>query len=38
MFAVGTPPAGVLLSDDSASTKKSDRTTQITSYTSGSGH
>jgi uncharacterized repeat protein (TIGR02543 family) len=34
-FPIGSPPAGVVFSDDSASTKKSDKTTRITSYKSG---
>jgi uncharacterized repeat protein (TIGR02543 family) len=34
-FPIGTPPAGVVFSDDSAATKRSDRTTRTTSYTSG---
>jgi hypothetical protein len=37
-FAVGTPSAGVILADDSAATKKSDKTTRTTSYTSGPLH
>jgi hypothetical protein len=35
---IGLPPAGVLLTDDSAATKKSDRATRVTSYTSGPSH
>ena len=34
-FPIGAPPAGVVFADDSAATKKSDKTTRITSYTSG---
>lgn len=34
-FAIGPPPPGALLSDDSAATRKSDRETRTTSYTSG---
>jgi hypothetical protein len=37
-FTIGLPPAGVILSDDSATTKKSDKVTPTTSYTSGTGH
>ena len=34
-FAIGLPPPGVLLSDDSAATKKTDRQTRTTSFRSG---
>jgi hypothetical protein len=37
-FMIASLPAGVLFADDSASTKKSDRATRVTSYTSGLGH
>jgi len=37
-FDIGAPPPGVLFADDSAATKKSDRTTRTTSYTSGPVH
>jgi hypothetical protein len=37
-FSIGLPPAGVLLTDDSAATKRSDRVTHTTSYTSGPAH
>jgi hypothetical protein len=37
-FAVGLPPSGVLLEDDSSGTKRSDKTTRTTSYTSGPAH
>jgi hypothetical protein len=34
-FPIGSPPAGVLLTDDSATTKRSDKYTRTTSYRSG---
>jgi uncharacterized repeat protein (TIGR02543 family) len=34
-FAVGPPPPGVLLSDDSASTRRTDRTTRTTAFRCG---
>jgi plastocyanin len=34
-FPIGLPPAGVLYAEDSAATKRSDRMTRNTSYTSG---
>jgi hypothetical protein len=37
-FPIGPPPPGVLLSDDSALTKKSDRETRTTSFRSVSAH
>ncbi len=37
-FPIGLPPAGVLLSDDSAATKKSDKETRTTSFRSGPAH
>jgi hypothetical protein len=37
-FAIGPPPPGVLLSDDSAATKRSDKATRVTSFTSAQGH
>ena len=37
-LSIGPPPPGVLLSDDSAATKRSDRTTRNTSFTSVAGH
>ncbi|HEY4989599.1 MAG TPA: hypothetical protein VII09_07320 [Opitutaceae bacterium] len=37
-FAVGAPPPGVLIADDGAATKKSDRDTPVTSYISGPAH
>jgi List-Bact-rpt repeat protein len=37
-FSVGIPPAGVLLTDDSAATKRSDKSTRTTSYTSVPEH
>ncbi len=37
-FAIGLPPPGVLLSDDSAATKKTDRETRTTSFRSGPAH
>ena len=37
-FPIGLPPVGVVLSDDSAATKRSDRVTRNTSYTSGPPH
>ena len=37
-FSIGFPPAGVLLTEDSAATKRSDRMTHNTSYTSGPTH
>jgi uncharacterized repeat protein (TIGR02543 family) len=37
-FAVGPPPPGVHLSDDSAATKKSDKDTRATSYMSDGAH
>ena len=37
-FPIGLPPPGVVLSDDSAATKRSDRVTRNTSYTSGTPH
>ena len=37
-FPIGPPPPGVTLSDDSGATKRSDRTTRTTSYTSGPAH
>jgi hypothetical protein len=37
-FAIGLPPAGVLYTDDSAETKRSDRMTRTPSYTSGPIH
>ncbi len=37
-FAIGLPPPGVLLSDDSATTKKTDRQTRTTSFRSGPAH
>ncbi len=36
-FPVGAPPPGVLLRDDSAATKRSDKDTPVTSLRSGSG-
>ena len=33
-FSVGPPPPGVILTDDSAATKRSDKATRTTSYTS----
>jgi hypothetical protein len=37
-FPIGLPPPGVLLSDDSAATKKTDRQTRTTSFRSGPAH
>jgi len=37
-FPVGLPPAGVLLTDDSSKTKRSDRVTRTTSYISLPAH
>jgi plastocyanin len=37
-FAVGLPPPGVLLTDASSATKRSDRTTRVTSLTSAQAH
>ncbi len=37
-FAVGPPPPGVLFSDDSAATKRTDRETRTTSFRSGPVH
>jgi hypothetical protein len=37
-LTVGLPPPGVVTSDDSASTKRTDRTTRNTSFLSGVGH
>jgi hypothetical protein len=37
-FAVGPPPAGVILTDDSPTTKRSDKATRTTSYTSVPAH
>jgi len=37
-FAIGPPPPGVILRDDSAATKKSDKDTPVTSFTSGGAH
>jgi hypothetical protein len=37
-FAVGPPPPGVILSDDSPTTKRSDKATRTTSYTSVPAH
>jgi len=37
-FQIGPPPPGVVLSGDTAATKRSDRTTRTTSYTSGPPH
>jgi hypothetical protein len=37
-FAVGSPPPGVLLTDDSSATKKSDKETPVTSFASGPDH
>jgi hypothetical protein len=34
-FAIGPPPPGVLLTDDSAETKRTDKTTRTTSFRSG---
>ena len=34
-FAIGQPPSGVLLTDDSASTRRTDRTTRTTSFRCG---
>ncbi|HXQ81006.1 MAG TPA: hypothetical protein VN775_06830 [Opitutaceae bacterium] len=34
-FAIGSPPPGVLLADDSASTKRTDKTTRTTSFRCG---
>jgi hypothetical protein len=36
-FAVGAPPPGILMTDDGAATKKSDRATRVTSYRCGPG-
>jgi hypothetical protein len=36
--ASGLPPSGVLLSDDSAATKRTDRETRTTSFRSGPAH
>lgn len=33
-FPIGAPPAGVVIADDSSKTKRSDRATWVTSYTS----
>jgi len=38
VFSIGPPPPGVLFSDDSAATRRSDRTTRNTSYTSAAEH
>jgi|CZKI01.1.fsa_nt_gi hypothetical protein len=35
VFAIGSPPPGVLLTDDSAETKRTDKTTRTTSFRSG---
>jgi hypothetical protein len=37
-FPIGSPPVGVILADDSPATKKSDKATRTTSYTSGPEH
>jgi hypothetical protein len=37
-FSVGPPPAGVILTDDSSTTKRSDKATRTTSYTSLPAH
>jgi hypothetical protein len=37
-FDIGLAPAGVVFADDSAVTKRSDRTTRTTSFTSGAAH
>ncbi len=37
-FPIGRPPAGVVISDDSTATKRSDRMTRTTSYTSNPAH
>ena len=37
-FAVGQPPPGVIFADDSPATKRSDRTTRVTSYLSVPSH
>jgi len=37
-FPIGPPPPGVILRDDSAATKKSDKATRATSFTSDGGH
>lgn len=37
-FSIGPPKPGVLLADDSAATKRSDRYTRTTSYMSAQGH
>lgn len=37
-FAIGPPPPGVILRDDSAATKKSDKDTRATSFTSDGAH
>jgi plastocyanin len=37
-FAIGPPPPGVILSDDSAATKRSDKDTRATSFTSDGTH
>jgi hypothetical protein len=37
-FAIGAPPPGAILADDGSATKRSDKATRVTSYTSGSGH
>ena len=37
-FAIGPPPPGVILGDDSAATKRSDKDTRATSFTSDGTH
>jgi uncharacterized repeat protein (TIGR02543 family) len=37
-FAIGPPPPGVVMADDAAATKRSDKATRTTSLTSAQGH